>query len=509
MDSTKRIIVNTAAQYTKAIINIGLSLYSVRLVLQALDISDYGIYSLIAGIVGTLGYLANAMVLTTQRYISFYHGSGNIPFVKKIFANSLLLHIIIACIFAVVLFAVGDLLIHHFFNIAPQRRDSALIVYYFTVLMLIITIFISPFKALLIARENIVYISIVEVADGFLKLFLAFSLSWISGDRLLFYSAGMGVVFLFNLVAFVIFCLLRYEESHVRLQRSTADFSVIKKLLGFASWTTYGMVAGICQTQGIAVILNLFYGTVVNAAYGLASQIHSAVRFVSTSILNAMNPQIMKAEGSGNHEYMLELAGKESKYSSALMLIVSIPVITELPSLLAFWLDEVPDYTVLFGQALMLAFLIDQLTLGLHSANQATGKIATYSVIMFTPTVLIVPVAYLFHCLGMGIPSVMILFVAVELGVAVLRIPFMVRTAGLRSGIYLRNVLLPLIPLCLSLCIVCLIISAVSDWQLRFLLTLPISGLCGLAALWRFTMDESERQYATQLIKRNHIRHEH
>lgn len=508
MDPTKRIIINTGAQYTKAIVNIGLSLYSVRLVLQSLDVSDYGIFSLIAGIVGTLGYLANAMVLTTQRYISFYHGKGDMPSVKKIFANSLLLHVIIAVVFALVLFVIGNYLVNHFFNIIPERRETALLVYYITVLMLIATIFMSPFKALLIARENIVYISIVEIADGFLKLLLAISLSWMTGDRLLFYSIGMGVVFLVNFAAFALFCFLRYEESRISLQRSTIDSTVIKKLLGFASWTTYGMVAGICQTQGIAVILNLFFGTIVNAAYGLASQIHGAVRFVSTSILNAMNPQIMKAEGSGNHEYMLELAGKESKFSSALMLIVSIPIFTELPSLLAIWLDTVPDFTVLFCQALMLAFLIDQLTLGLHSANQATGKIAVYSIIMFTPKVLIVPFAYLFLHLGMGISSVMILFVAVELGVALMRIPFMVRTAGLHAGTYLRDVALPLIPLCLSLCVICLTISAVCSWHLRFLLSLPISGLCGLAAFWKFTMNDSERQYAMQLLKRNHHNYE-
>ena len=158
MDSKKRIITNTIAQYTKSIINICLSLYSTRLILEALNISDYGVYSVVAGVVGMFGYLANSLVVTTQRYISYYYGAGDKEYVKKVFANSVLVHIIICAIFCAILIPIGNYVVGSFLNIAADRVNAALAVYYVTILMLVMTIGSTPFKALLIAHENIVYI---------------------------------------------------------------------------------------------------------------------------------------------------------------------------------------------------------------------------------------------------------------------------------------------------------------------------------------------------------------
>ena len=193
MDSKSRIIANTAAQYTKSIVNICLSLYSTRLILEALDVNDYGIYSLVGGVVSIFGYLANSLVVTTQRYISYYHGAGQKDAVKQFFANSVFVHLIICMAIGLILTAIGQYVIGHFLNIAVDRVSAAMFVYYVTTLMLITTIATTPFKALLIAHENIVYISIVEVCDGVLKLALAFVLFCIGIDKLIFYSLMMMV----------------------------------------------------------------------------------------------------------------------------------------------------------------------------------------------------------------------------------------------------------------------------------------------------------------------------
>ena len=511
MNPTKRIIVNTLAQYTRAILNIGLSLYSTRLVLEALNVDDYGIYSLVAGVVGILGYLTNALVVTTQRYLSFYHGAGDIEKVRRVFANSLFIHIIVALFFGFILFALRGLIMNgSTLNIDASRLQAATYVYDITVLMLLVTIIISPFKALLIARENIVYISIVEVADGVMRLLLALTLLVIGGDKLIAYAIGMGGILVINLIAFMAYVFAKYQESRFTVSRSTFDKPIIRKLLGFAGWTTYGMVSTVCQTQGLSVVLNHFFGTAINAAFGLATQVNGAVRFVSTSVLNAMNPQIMKAEGNADRQQMLRLAGKESKFSTALMMVLAIPIIVEMPDILDFWLrnKNVPEHTCLFCRAMLLAFLIDQTTLGLHAANQATGIIRNYSLLMYTPKILIVPISWAMLACGMSVDSVMILFVTIELVVAIARIPFLQVTAGLSIRTYLREVLLPLLPQLAVACITSLALSALLHFRLHSLVTLPVSIAFSLVALWTFTLDRDERAFAKRLIT-SRFRHDH
>jgi O-antigen/teichoic acid export membrane protein len=505
MEASQRIIVNTLAQYSKSIINICLSLYSTRLVLSALDISDYGIYSVVAGVVGVLGYLTNSLVVTTQRYLSYYHGIGDIKQVKRLFANSLFIHLVLGLLFCLSLFLIGDYLIDSFLNIPSERLKAAGMVYSVMVLMLFVTVGTSPFKALLIARENIVYISIVEIIDGILKLLLALSLAIIGLDKLVFYSIGMLTILILNLMAYVVYVIIKYEESHIGTSLTIIDKHSTAQLLGFAGWTTYGMVAGMCQTQGLAIVLNKFFGTAINAAFGIASQVNGAIRFVSTSILNAMNPQIMKAEGNHNREKMLELASKESKFSTALMMVVSIPVMIEMPAILDLWLKEVPTYTCTFCRALMLAFLLDQTTLGLHAANQAIGKIKTYSLIMFTPKILIVPVAWFMFKAHYSISTIMTVYVGIELSVAIGRIPYLKMTAGLPIKTYLTQIILPLIPLGISLLASGLAFNYLADFPYNYIVNIILSATIGCLTLMMFVLDKKEKKYIASFFKKKEI----
>lgn len=502
MDAKKRIITNTIAQYTKSIINICLSLYSTRLILDALNISDYGVYSVVAGVVGMFGYLANSLVVTTQRYISYYYGANDKVYVKKVFTNSVLVHIIICAIFCAILLPIGNYLIGSFLNIAPERVNAAIIVYYVTILMLIMTIGTTPFKALLIAHENIVYISVVEIIDGILKLVLAIILTLLDVDKLVFYALMMLVVMSLNFIAYFAYCKIKYEESRITLQRNIIDRQCMKQLVGFAGWTTFGMLAGLSQTQGTAIILNKVYGTIMNASFGIASQVNGAIRFVSTSILNAMNPQIMKAEGQGDRQGMLALAGKESKFSSALMIIISVPLMYEMPSILAFWLKTAPQNTEIFCRALMIAFIIDQMTLGLHAANQAMGKIKIYTIATTVPKILLIPIMWV--CLKMGetVTIAMASYVAIELLVALFRLPYMKHSAGLNIGQYTKQVIIPLIPLCIAECIVCHITTNMLQMPYRFLITGILSVAASSITIWLFTFTKSERSYFLKLIRR-------
>ena len=298
MEPTKRIIVNTIAQYTKAIVTLCLSLYSTRLILKALTVSDFGVYSVVGGVVAMLGFITNALVITTQRYISFYHGKKDLETVKKVFKNSIFLHVIIGIVLSAILLSMRGFIIDNVLNIPQDRIHTASIVFAITIFMLFLTIVTAPFKALFIAHENIVFIAVVDIVDSVIKLSLAICLLYIQADKLLIYSLMMALILLLNLIVFATFSLLKYEECSLYVHKKDIDKLYLFQLIGFAGWTTYGMGAVAGRNQGTAIILNHFFGTAINAAYGISFQVFGAISFVVTSIMNAINPQIMKAEGA-------------------------------------------------------------------------------------------------------------------------------------------------------------------------------------------------------------------
>lgn len=479
-----------------------LSLYSTRLVLDILTISDYGIYSVVAGIVSMLGYITNSLVITTQRYISFYHGSGSLKKVRTIFVNSLFLHIMLGIGICLLLFLLEDLFFDRMLNIDLLRIQTARQVYKVTVFMLFVTMLTAPFKALFIARENIVYISIVEVVDGVLKVVCAVLLFYTTFDKLLLYVLLLALILLLNLSAYIIYASIHFPECKLIIRRKDIDKGILKQLLGFAGWTTYGMGAIALRTQGISVIFNHFGGTVVNAAYGIAFQAYNAVAFVATSILNAMNPQIIKAEGSNNRERMLNLALMESKFSVMLLTIILLPIIVEMPSILSIWLKEVPEYAVMFCRFVFISFICDQLTIGLNVANQAQGNIRNYTLLMYTPKLLILPVAYLMMDNGGNVGSVMWLYVGVELFVALMRIPYIRHTMGLSVVRYLRNVLLPLLPLFGAMVMIGMACTTLVTVKYGYLITVAVSLVVGCLTAWVFTLSSKERTFVVDMVNK-------
>lgn len=499
MGPVKRIIVNTVCQYAKSLVNICLSLYSTRLILEALSVSDYGVYSVVGGVVAMLGFMTNALIITTQRYISYHH--NDLAYVSKLFSNSLFLHFLIGASLGIILFLPESWLINNVLNIGATRLGAASHVYEISVFMLFLTIVTAPFKALFIARENIVYISIVEVFDGLLKLSLAILLMYVPADKLLCYACGMALILVVNFLAFVVYAVLRFEECHIVVRKKDLDRECMARLTGFAGWMTYGMGAVAARNQGIAVILNHFLGTIVNAAYGIAFQVYAAVSFVSTSILNAMNPQIMKSEGEHDRRKTLFLAERESKYSTTLLALVAIPMLVEMPAVLALWLKDYPEGTVLFCRSVLIASLLDQLTYGLQTANQALGKVRDYTLLIYTPKLLTPVGVWLLLVNGYGIRHVMWLYISVELAMAMVRLPFMKYTAGLSIRHYFSHVVLPLLPLCIVLCGVSWICGRYGMSGYWIVVNILVSILAGGAAVWFFTLESKEREFVRVFIK--------
>ena len=500
MTNSQRIIVNTIAQYTRTIINVCLSLYSTRLILSALGQNDFGIYSVVAGVVAMLSFVTNALVITTQRYLSFHHGKNDLNQVRKVFGNSWLLHLFIGLLITIILGTIGPWITQNFLNIEEVRRGAALVVYFAAVVMVLLTFITAPIRALFIARENIVYTSFIDVLDGVLKLLIAILLSKVTHDHLISYSVLLTCISIFNLLAFAIYAAIKFPEFHLPKLREL-DKQYIKGLSDFAGWTIYSTGCIIARNQGISVVLNLFYGTIVNSAYGIAMQVSGAVQFVSTSIINAMNPQIMKAEGAGQRERMVRLCEFESKYAFLLLAMLVIPLIAEMEVILTFWLGDIPEHAVMFCRFILIAALCDQISIGWTSANQAIGKIRTYNIIFYTLKLLVIVIAWWSLKQGLPIVSVMWGYVSIELIGSFVRLPLMKHTANIPIIPFFKNVFLHIVGPLVTMVVICYISITYIETPYRLIITFSISLVAGALAILGLALSKEEKQYIKSIIK--------
>jgi O-antigen/teichoic acid export membrane protein len=503
MKDNTRLVVNTLAHNIRTLINIVLSLCSTRLVLQALGKEDYGLYMLVAGVVSLLSYLTSALVATTQRHLSYSNGQGDMEASKKVFANSYMLHLLVGISLAVICIALIPVIFDtHFLNIDDTKIAVAKILFLFVVVSVSFSMLASPFRALLISHENIVYISIIDVLDGVLKLSLVFLLFLFDDNRLVLYSVIIASVMLFNLLALAGYSHYKYEECclvpHVRMW----DAEIQKKLLSFAVWTLYSTLCVFGRMQGVAIVLNRAFGTIINAAYGISGQVLGSVAFLSQAIMNAVSPQIVKAAGAGDSKRMLFLSAMASKYCVFLLALVVIPLVYEMPQILKLWLKDVPDHAVLFCDIMLITSLCDQITCGLHVACQALGKIRNYSLLIYTVKLLTVPAVWLGLKMGYSLDAVMYSFILFELLSAALRVPFLVRFANLQIRIFARLVFARVI-----LPVLCMLVVSYGMTHLlpafpfRFVVTLLVNAGVSFIVIWFFGIDTPEQDYVKNAMQ--------
>lgn len=492
MQASNRIIINTLAQYLRTIVNLLLSLYSVRLVLDILGMEDYGLYALIAGVVGMLSFFTNSLVSSTQRFLSISQGQGDLERLKDVFSNSLLLHILLGFLVVILLESFTSLLFHGLLNIPVGRENVAVIIYQQVILMVYISFIAAPYRALLVSRENIVYISIVDIFDGILKVVLVILLPYMPLDKLIVYGWIMLFISFFNLGAFSVYSHICYAECicpHFRNFR----LSYLKELSAYTGWVVYSTLCIALRTHGLAVVLNRGLGTTINAGYGIGSQISGMVSFISASFNNAIAPQLMAAEGSGNREQMWLLAKVESKFSFLLLAMVGIPTMFEMRSLLEIWLVKVPPGSILFGCMFLSMQIIDMLTTGLGLANRAIGRIGLYTIVTYSPKLLILPLGWFALRFKMSLWVIVVMMISVEVLCMLLRIPLLLRERGFRAGDYCRDILFRTLPPVLISIVVCSVIYFLLDFSFRFLLTYSISIFLFVLAAYRFSLTLKER----------------
>jgi len=500
MQVATRVAFNTIVLYAKIIVSLAISLVSVPLVLKALGASDYGLYNLIAGVIAMLSFLNSAMTVSSQRYMSVAMGTNDKEHVNAVYNTSFLLHLILGLGIVVVL-EIGTLFIGKL-NIEADRLNVAFIIYQFLILITFLRAFSVPFDAIINAYEDMIVFSVIELIDSLLMLTLAIGLQYVGSDKLIVY--GLGVL----LIAVLTF-LMKYGWTYFAYKCYRIKISKLKKvtyfkeMLGFAGWNLFGGLAVVGRNQGVAVIINLFLGTVVNAAYGIANQINGALSQFSATFQKAINPQLMKSEGMNNRDRLLRISYISSKFSVLALCFFAVPLIIVMPDILHIWLDDdIPEYTMELSRCILLMTIVYQYSAGIMSAIQAGGNIKTYQIVMGSILLLNIPLTYLiikeeypvyFATLGFVLLEIISLFVRLGMARKLVQMP---------SSAYFKNVIKPTFMIIIPSIMFCLIpnIMIESLWP-RLIVTVSIYAVAFILLLWAVAFDDLQRKQILKKVK--------
>lgn len=497
--NNKRIAKNTLLLYIRMFLMMGITLYTSRVVLQMLGVDDFGIYNVVGGIIVLFSFINNAMVASTQRFLNFELGRGNVEEAQKVFAASLNIYLVIVVIFMLLAETLGLWFLNRYINIPPERTVAANWVYQASLVATALNFVRMPYNAAIIAYERMSFYAYTSIIEAALKLGIVFLL-YSFADKLIAYAWFVSVVALLILLMYVFFCrrvffICRHHTFAYDKRRYTA-------LVSFSGWSLFGSVANMGASQGVNILLNIFFGVFVNAAMGIANQVSGAIGLFVGNFQTAFNPQIVKSYASGEMERFINLILKASKYSYYLLFLIALPCFICCNEILQLWLGEVPLHAVSFCRLLIIFSLIDAIQGPLWMSAQATGKIKHYQLLMSCLILLNLPVTYV----------VLKLFPIAELGL-VIRVSINIITAVVRV-VYLK-LLFPFpviryVKETVGTCIVVSVMSVLFPWLIyqntdglsQLCLTISASLVCTLVFIYIIGLSCSERQIVLNIIRR-------
>lgn len=392
INDNKRIAKNTMFLYLRMLVLLVVGLYTSRLTLAALGVSDYGVYNVVGGIVSMFVFINYAMINSTQRYITIELGREDYKRLNLIFSTSINIHAIISLIIILLSETIGLWFFYNKMNIPPDRMTAAFWVLQFSVVSCFVTIMSVPYNALIIANEKMSAFAYLSLIDAALKLLVVYLIINYNGDRLILYGLLILIITVFDRILYGQYCRRKFPESEYHFM---IDKPLMVEMTKFASWNLLGNLSYVCYTQGLNLLLNVFFNPVVNAARGIAVQIQSVVSNFSYNIENAIKPQITKSYAQEDMKRMHTLIFLSARLSFYVLLLISLPIILETDTILNLWLVEVPEHTANFVQLTLLYLLSETLTNPLLTAAQATGEMRNYQLSVSLLCFFILPTSYL------------------------------------------------------------------------------------------------------------------
>ena len=431
----------------RLLISTVVSLYTSRIVLNVLGVEDFGIYNIVGGVVVLFAFLNEAMVSTTQRFISVEIGRNDKYRISNVLSMSIYIHTLIALAIVILAETIGLWFFRHRLVIPLERSEAAFWVYQLSIFRTALGILRVPFNALVIAHEKFKFYTYWGLVEVVLRLLLVYVLLLKLFDNLIMYGLLVALIGLLALLAYIVYCLKRFSNySFIR----SYDSSLFTEMIAFSSWNLLGGVSRMASMHGVNIVVNIFYGVLLNAAIGIATNVTTAVYQLVTNFQAALNPPIIKSYSSGQTDIFYSLVIRGSKFSVFLLAYIVIPLLLNTEAILNLWLGDVPDFAVTFTRLMLVNLMFDALNGPLSVSVQAAGNIRNYQIVFSAIFLLNLPISYFF--LSIGKQPYFIVFVSIATSVlsTVYRLVYLRHRVSLSLRMFLARVLTPLSTVMLS-----------------------------------------------------------
>ncbi|GHT38685.1 hypothetical protein FACS189437_00070 [Bacteroidia bacterium] len=506
----ERIAKNTFLLYVRMFFQLLIGLYTSRAILNILGIEDYGIYNVVGGVVGLFLFINSSMSSSSSRFITFALGKGNKEHLQSVFSTSFLVHIIIAVLFLILAETIGLWLVCQKLVIPDGRMMAALWVYQFSVITCILNILNVPYNATIIAHERMRAFAGISTLDVVLKLFAVLALQWVTYDRLIYYSAFLFAIALFDWCLYRFYSIKHFEETSVKLKIQWNKF-IFVEMCKFSGWSLLGYMSYAGIGQGINILLNIFFGPAVNAARGIAMQVQNYVNSFCLNFQMALNPQITKSYAQNDLNYMHSLIITSSKFSFYLLFFISFPLILETPLILHWWLGNVPEYTVIFVRLVLLLILVNIFANPIYIAMQATGHLKKYQLTEAIILLLIFPSSYFLLKFGNKPPYIVfIVQIIMEVVVTIVRLSIVLPMIRFPFVNYIKSIIIPVavsvvIGAIIPICICCLLEESLHT----FFIVCMASIICVGLSIYITGITKTERVFLKNRVSSvyNRIKH--
>ena len=503
--NNKRIAKNTLMLYIRMIVVMLVTLYTSRVVLHALGAEDFGINNVVGGIVTMLSFMSNTMLHSAQRFFSIELGRDNLDRLKQVFKVNITIYLIIGLVSLLIGETVGMWFMHNYMTIPAERMRAAEWVLHFAIFSFCFSILVLPYRAAIMARENMSVMAYLSILEAVLKLGLVYLLVISPIDKLIAFA---GLNFIVNVLingAYMLVARIRYEECRFGLSREAGLF---RDVMGFTGWSFLGHFATMIRSQGINILLNVFCGPIVNAARALAFQINTAVTNLYYNFYMAVKPQIIKYYSVGDSGEMHKLIIRSSKICYFFVFIIALPLLLETDFVLNLWLKEVPDYTAIFVRLVVVNTLIEALLPGLTTAIDATGDIKSYQIALSVILLLSFFISWIFLYLGFPPFVPMVVIIVLSIVRLFVQLIYVKKQLYFSISVFAREVLWPMAVISiLSIIIPVIVYIQLSPGVTRFVVVLALSLAITTATFWYIGIRKDERAILVRALhKKLHLK---
>ena len=489
--NNKRIAKNTLLLYARTIIIMLVSLYTSRVILNVLGVEDYGIYNVVGGVVAMFSMVSGSLSASISRFITFELGRGNKERLNQVFSMSINIQIAITLIVLLVGGALGGWLLNEKMNIPIERMAAANWVLYCSLIVFCINLISIPYNACIIAHEHMNAFAYVSILDAFLKLAVCYMIAISPFDKLASYAVMLAIAALIIRAVYSIYCKRHFVECRYRWNRNT---QLLKQMFGFSGWSFLTNTCAIFNTQGVNILINMFFGVTLNAARGIANQVNAAIMQFVNNFTMALNPQITKNYAVGNTNEMFKLICRGAKFSYFLLMLFAMPMMFEAEQILTIWLKIVPDHAVVFLRLTIIGSMITMLGNTGYTACMATGNIRRYVIIISGVGCLAFPLTWVAFKLGFPAESAYFAYILVYIGVTFSRLYVMKGLLQFPPMMFVKDVVWKIVAVTsVAIVIPLLVYKQMDQTFLRLIIIVLVCTLSTCMCVYAIGLTRNER----------------